>query len=179
MHCQPVQKLTDSILELQANLSSCLDWNALELSLRNVLHEFIEQILLPSLQEILDDRIGFLAALKQLAASKGMRFNGFRKTSVRIFTGSTLSISSPYFVKTKSKRKHKKDQHGTGCHLGLEVLGFIERTSANLASNVIQLAILCPSFNIARNVLHEQGIVLDIKTVQRLCRKFGQGAMKP
>jgi hypothetical protein len=142
-----------------------------------VLHEFIEQVLLPSLQAILDDRLEFLAALKQLAARKGMRFNGFRKTSVRIFTGRTLSISSPYFIKAKSKRKRKKAHKGSGCHLGLEVLGFIERTSANLASNVIQLAILCPSFNIARNVLHEQGIVLNVKTIQRLCRKFGHGAM--
>jgi hypothetical protein len=177
MHCQPVQKLTDTILELQTNLSSCLDWNALELSLRDVLHDFIDQILLPPLQAILDNRDKFLVALKQLAAKKGMRFCGFRKTSVRIFTGRTLSISSPYFVKAKSKKKRKRAPNGTGCHLGLEVLGFIERTSANLASNVIQLAILCPSFSIARNVLHEQGIVLDIKTVQRLCRKFGHGAM--
>lgn len=177
MHCLPVQKLTDAILELQAHLSSSLDWNDLERSLRDALNEFIDQTLLQSLQGILDDRIGFLAALKQLAARKGMRFSGFRKTSVRIFTGRTLSISSPYFVKAKSKRKRKRAPNGAGCHLGLEVLGFIERTSANLASNVIQLAILCPSFNIAGNVLHEQGIALDIKTIRRLCRKFGQDAM--
>ncbi len=106
-----------------------------------------------------------------------MRFCGYRKTSVRVFTGRTLSISSPYFVKAKAKRKRKRAPNGTGCHLGLEVLGFIERSSANLASNVIQLAILCPSFDIARKVLHEQGILLDVKTVQRLCRKFGCGAM--
>jgi len=177
MHCQPVQKFNSTLLELQANLSSSMDWNALELSLRDVLHGLIDQVLLPPLQTILDDREEFLVALKQLAARKGMRFCGFRKTSVRIFTGRTLSISSPYFVKAKSKRKRKRAPNGSGCHLGLEVLGFIERTSANLASNVIQLAILCPSFSIARNVLHEQGIVLNIKTVQRLCRKFGHGAM--
>lgn len=177
MLCQPTQELTDTILELQANLVSRLDWNNLEVSLRDALHTFIDQVLLQPLQAILDDRKGFLVALKKLAAQKGMRFSGFRKTSVRIFTGRTLSISSPYFVKAKSKRKRKKAPNGSGCHLGLEVLGFIERTSANLASNVIQLAILCPSFEIARNVLHEQGIILNIKTVQRLCRKFGNGAM--
>jgi len=119
MHCRPVQELTDTILELQTNLSSSLDWNALELSLRDVLHEFIAQVLLPPLQAILDDRDKFLVALKQLAAKKGMRFCGFRKTSVRIFTGRTLSISSPYFVKAKSKKNRKRAPNGSGCHLGL------------------------------------------------------------
>ncbi len=177
MHCQLLQEFADSILKIQANLSSNLDFNRLELSLRDAFYELTSQLLLQPLQDMLSDREKFLVALKQLAAKKGMRFCGFRKTSVRIFTGRTLSISSPYFVKAKSKRKRKKAPNGSGCHLGLEVLGFIERTSANLASNVIQLAILCPSFEIARKVLHEQSIVLDVKTVQRLCKKFGNGAM--
>jgi hypothetical protein len=177
MHSQPVSELTDTINDLLTNLSVSLDWNELEVSLRDVIHKFIEQVLLPPLQAVLDDRKGFLAILKQLAAKKGMRFCGYRKTSVRIFTGTTLSILSPYFVKVRPKRKRKRAPNGSGCHLGLEVLGFIERTSANLASNVIQLAILCPSFEIARKVLCEQGVVLDIKTIQRLCRKFGNGAM--
>lgn len=176
MHCKQLQEFTNSIDEIQADLSSSLDFNAFELSLRNAFHKLIDYILLPALQGLLNNCKWFLAALKQLAAKKGMRFCGFRKTSVRIFTGKTLSISSPYFVKAKSKRR-KRAPNGTGSHLGLEVLGFIERTSANLVSNVIQLAILCPSFEIARKVLHEQGVVLNIKTIQRLCRKFGNGAM--
>jgi hypothetical protein len=42
----------------------------------------------------------------------------------------------------------------------------------------MQLAILCPSFHVAGKVLQEQGIPLDVKTIRRLCRKFGQGAMR-
>ena len=178
MHCQPIQNLAETIHEIQSTLPVCLDWNAVERALRDVLHDFIDQILLPALQEILEDRRKFLPALKRIAARKGMRFCGFRTTSVRIFTGRTLTISSPWFTKAQSKRKRKKAPNGSGCHLGLEVLGFIERTSANLASNVMQLAILCPSFHIAGQVLQEQGISLDVKTIQRLCRKFGQGAME-
>jgi hypothetical protein len=178
MHSQPIQELTVTIRDMQEKLSSHLDWNALELSLRDALHDFIDRILLPPLQALLDDRQNFLPALKRLAVKKAMRFCGFRKTSVRIFTGRTLTIFSPYFIKAKPKRKRKRAPNGSGCHLGLEVLGFIERTSANLASNVMQLAILCPSFQIAGKVLQEQGVTLDVKTIQRLCRKFGQGAMK-
>jgi len=36
--------------------------------------------------------------------------------------------------------------------------------------------IACRSFDVARKVLDEQGISLDIKTIQRLCRKLGHGA---
>ncbi len=178
MHDLPLQQLADTLQKSQLCFSSSLDWNRLETSLRDALHDFIDQILRPVLKKLLEDRAGFLTALKQLAARKGMRFCGFRQTSVRIFTGRTLTISSPWFTKAPSKRKRKKAPNGSGCHLGLEVLGFIERTSANLASNVMQLAILCPSFHIAGKVLREQGIFLDVKTIQRLCRKFGQGAMR-
>ncbi|HHB75137.1 MAG TPA: hypothetical protein ENK84_01135 [Desulfobulbus sp.] len=178
MHDLPIQQLADTLQKIGASFSFSLDWNRFEIFLRDALYDFIDQIMLPALQAVLEDREGFLPALKQLAACKGMRFCGFRRTSVRIFTGRTLSISSPWFTKAPSKRKRKKAPNGSGCHLGLEVLGFIERVSTNLASNVMQLAILCPSFDIAGKVLREQGISLDVKTIRRLCRKFGQGALQ-
>jgi len=178
MHDLPIQQLADTLTKIGSCFSSTLDWNRLEISLRDTLYDFIDQLISPVLQAVLEDKEGFLPPLKQLAARKGMRFCGFRRTSVRIFTGRTLTISSPWFTKAPSKRKRKKAPNGSGCHLGLEVLGFIERVSANLASNVMQLAILCPSFHIAGTVLREQGILLDVKTIQRLCRKFGQGAMR-
>jgi hypothetical protein len=178
MYDLPIQQLADTLTKIGSCFSSTLDWNRLEISLRDTLYDFIDQLISPLLQAVLEDKEGFLPPLKQLAARKGMRFCGFRRTSVRIFTGRTLTISSPWFTKASSKRKRKKAPNGSGCHLGLEVLGFIERVSANLASNVMQLAILCPSFHIAGKVLREQGILLDVKTIQRLCRKFGQGAMR-
>ena len=178
MYDLPIQQLIDTLQEIQSSFSSNLDWNRLEISLRDTLYDFIDQMMLPVLQALLENRNGFLIARKQLAARKGMRFCGFRQTSVRIFTGRTLTISSPWFTKAPSKRKRKKAPNGSGCHLGLEVLGFTERVSANLASNVLQLAIQCPSFHIAGKVLQGQGISLDVKTIQRLCRKFGQEAMQ-
>jgi hypothetical protein len=54
------------------------------------------------------------------------------------------------------------------------LFGFIERLSKNLVSNVVQLALLCPSFNIARQALAEQAIEINVKTIQRLCQKLGQ-----
>lgn len=79
MHCEPLQKFTDSILEIQAKLSSDLDFNTLELSLRNAFHELVDHVLLPTLQTILDNRIWFLVALKQLAAKKGSGSVDFAK----------------------------------------------------------------------------------------------------
>lgn len=175
------QKFTDIIFGLEAELLSDMDFNAIEIRLRDAFHDLVDQTLLPTLQTILDNRDWFLSSLKQLAAKLGMRFCGYRKTNVRIFTGHTLTIFSPYFVKAKPKgkrgRKPRRAPNGTGRHLGLEILGFIERASANLASNVIQMAILCPSFKIAQQVLHEQGIKLDVKTMQRFCKKLSNEAM--
>ncbi len=94
MHDLPIQQLADTLQEIGSCFSFSLDWNRLEISLRDALHDFIDQIMLPVLQVLLEDRAYFLTALKQLAARKGMRFCGFRQTSVRIFTGRTLTISS-------------------------------------------------------------------------------------
>lgn len=80
----PIQQLADTLQKIGPCFSSSLDWNGLEIFLRDALHDFIDQILHPILKKLLEDRTGFLAALKQLAARKGMRFCGFRQASVRI-----------------------------------------------------------------------------------------------
>jgi len=53
--------------------------------------------------------------------------------------------------------------------LGLSVLGFIGFNSANITSEVVKLAVLCPSLQVAKDVLCERGIEIDIKTIRRLC----------
>jgi hypothetical protein len=54
------------------------------------------------------------------------------------------------------------------------VLGFIGRMSARLLSEVVQLAMLCPSLAVAQAVLARRGIEMDVKTVRRLCRDLGE-----
>jgi hypothetical protein len=78
-------------------------------------------------------------------------------------------IISPYFSKAASKRrpgpKSKKRQNGTGRHFGFDYLGFIGRCSTLLASLVAHSALLCPSFEVARQTLEKHAIKLNVKRV--------------
>ncbi|MCP4460676.1 MAG: hypothetical protein GY816_22035 [Cytophagales bacterium] len=53
------------------------------------------------------------------------------------------------------------------------MLGFIGRGSAWFVSEVVKMALLCPSFAVAKEVLAGRGIEIDVKTVRRLCRELG------
>jgi hypothetical protein len=111
----------------------------------------------------------------------GLRFNGYRPTSIRLLTGSSLKLQSPYFAKARSKRrpgrKSKKRKNGTGRHFGLDHLGFISRCSTLLGSVVVQAALLCPSFEIARRTLKSHAIDLNVKTIRRIAMDLAEEAM--
>ncbi len=53
------------------------------------------------------------------------------------------------------------------------MLGFVGLCSGNLVSEVVKLAVLCPSLEVAKAVLSERGIAMDVKTIRRLCRDLG------
>jgi hypothetical protein len=90
-------------------------------------------------------------------------------------------LRSPYFAKAKPKRrpgrKTKKRNKGTGRHFGLDYLGFICRCTALLGSVVSQAALLCPSFEIARQTLKCHAIDLNVKTIRRITLNLAQEAM--
>src|SRR5918997_7085745 len=89
-----------------------------------------------------------------LGGVRGMRFKEYRRVTVRVGQGPGIEVVAPYFVKAGAKRGRKKrGPNGRGAQLGLEVLGFIGRCSARLVSEVVQMAVLCPSFEVAHQVL--------------------------
>ena len=121
----------------------------------------------------------FLARLKQLGAAKGMRFKEYRTVKVYFATGKTMVITTPYFIKAKPKRGRKKQgPNGRGCHLGLEVLGLIGRSSSVLVSEVVKMAVLCPSLEVARRMLAERGIRIDVSTIRRFCRQLAEAGIR-
>jgi len=106
------------------------------------------------LEHLLDERLGdagWLAELKRLGGRLGLRFKEYRWVTVRLCHGQCVRLRTPYFVKARPKRGRKKrGPNGRGTHLGLEVLGFMGRCSARLGSDVVELALLCPSLEVAR-----------------------------
>lgn len=176
----PFDPLAEQIQSFLSNFKEHLDINQLLEELRTAMIFWIEQWVVSAVQNQLRSP-DFLTALKMTAAKSGHRFHGFKPTGIRLLSGNSISIDSPYFIKAESKRrrgrKSKKRTAGTGCHFGLAYLGFLSRSSTLLLSSAVQSALLCPSFEIAARSLQSFGIQLDVKTIQRFCLDLGMNAM--
>ena len=175
-----LKALTEQIQTSLSNFAGHLDINRLLGDIRAAMILWIEQLVVSAVQQQFRSP-DFLTTLKMIAAKSGLRFHGFKPTGIRLLSGNSICIDSPYFAKAKSKkrcgRKSKKRTAGTGCHVGLAYLGFLSRSSTLLVSSVVQSALLCPSFEIAARTLQSYGIRLDVKTIQRFCRDLGMKAM--
>ena len=167
--------LTEATTDFQYNRNV----NILCKQLRNRILDLVEAFIAPVIEDVLCDP-DFLPQLKVGAGKMGLRFNGYRPSSIRLLTGRSFKVRSPYFSKTVSKRrgpKSKKRQNGTGRHFGFDFLGFIGRCSTMLVSLVAQAALLCPSFEIARQTLNTHAINLNVKTIRRITINLAKEAM--
>lgn len=169
-----IEEVKAQIAELEENLKDGLDFSEVEKELTEILDGFSAEVLEDLLNEILADP-DVVACLKQVGGQLGMQVKEYRTVRVRLANGKTIRVRSPYFVKArpKQRRKKKRGPNGSGRHVGLEVLGLIGRCSGNLVSRVVQMAVLCPSLEVAKAVLCEQGIELDVKTIRRFCGELG------
>ena len=171
----------EQIQRATADFQTSHNVNQLLSDVRTILIRFVEELIVSVVQELLSDH-HFLENLKVLAAKSALRFNSYKPTSIRLLSGKSLSIDSPYFAKVAAKdrrgRKSKKRKAKSGDHLGLSYLGFIGRCSGILTSSAVQAALLCPSFEIAARTLHCFGIKMNIKTIQRLILATGNQAMQ-
>jgi len=58
-----------------------------------------------------------------------------------------------------------------------EVLGFLGRCSSMFMDEVVQMALLCPSLEVAHEVFSSRGIQVDVKTIRRLCGLLGAAGL--
>ena len=125
------------------------------------------------LERLLADK-EILKEVRRFGGKLAYRFVSYQEVTLRLANGKSLKVRSPYFVKAKPKRGRKKrGPNGRGCHLLLELLGFMGRCSILFVSEVVQMALLCPSFAVAHEVLSLRGIWVDVKTIRRLCGMLG------
>lgn len=176
---QAVSQLVKVRIEsLAQELSKTYDFAAFEQEVNELIQQVCTVIAAIKLTEILTSA-DFLTNLKQLGGRQGLRFKEYRTVTVYLATGKTMLIPTPYFVKAKPKRGRKKQgPNGRGCHLGLAVLGLIGRSSSILVSEVVKMAVLCPSLEIAREMLVGRGIAIDVSTIRRFCRQLGEEGMR-
>jgi hypothetical protein len=166
--------------EAVADFQNHRNVNTLCEQVKNGLLLHVEAFLVPVIEKLLCDP-QLMLELKVGAGKMGLRFNAYRPSSIRLLTGNALKVRSPYFSKTSTKRrpgpKSKKRNKGTGRHFGLDYLGFICRCTTLLGSVVSQAALLCPSFEIARQSLKCHAIDLNVKTIRRITLNVAQEAM--
>ena len=159
---------------LTQEMAETLDFATFEQELDELMSQVCTVISAIKLTELLTSA-EFLAKLKQLGARKGMRCKEYRTVTVYFATGKTMLIPTPYFVKAQPKRGRKKPgPNGGGSHLGLAVLGLIGRSSAVLVSEVVKMALLSPSFEIAKEMLAGRGVQIDVSTMRRFCRQLAE-----
>ena len=167
-------QVKEKIAELTNDLKESYDFQKVEEMIAEIVDDVTTSILQICLKEVLEDP-NFLVLLKQSGLNQGMRFHGFREISVYVYTGQRVKVRSPYFVRVQKKRGRKKaGPNGRGVHLGLEVLGFLGRGSVKFVSWVVKLAVLVPSYGIAKEVLLDMGIKLSVNTIRRFCRELGR-----
>jgi hypothetical protein len=158
----------------ERDLREHLDVSEIEQHLSRMANQVVASVLEKLLNKILGDE-AFLRDLKHLGGCVAMRFKEYRPVTLRLGHGETIQVSAPYFLKATPKRgKKKRGPNGRGSSLGLDVLGFIGRCSPKLVSSVVQMALLCPSIAVSKEVLCRQGIEINTKTIRRLCRELGR-----
>ena len=166
-----------TVAERRELLAQDLDFAGLEQAITARLNELgaelVKQVVEPLLVEA-----GYLERVKRLGGQRGLKFKEYRAVRVRLGTGQWIEIKTAYFVKAqpKSRKRRVKRQRrgGRGAYLGLEALGFLGHYSGSLVSEVVEMALLCPSLAVAQTVLARRGLALDVKTVRRLCGELGQ-----
>jgi len=171
-----VNNLTTKINELVGKLKEEFDYNLFEKEMVKAVNESLSPMIQEVLIEVLADK-KFLATLMVLAGQKCLSYEGHRLIDVSILNGQRILLPSPYFFNRSKKQGRKKQGRKTGnnidCHLGLSSLGFISNHSGNLANEVCKTVMISPSYEMAKTLLEDRGIRLDIKAIERICRDIG------
>ena len=137
-----------------------------------------EEKIIAAIQELLHD-VQFFALLKMYGQKVACRFIRWQKLRIRLSSGRWYEVISPVFLRAKPKdgRRRKKRSKVTR-HLGLELLGFEHRCSPLLIYNSVQIAVLCPSFDIATNVLRDFGVRMNHRLLQDLCYRVADRVLE-
>jgi hypothetical protein len=92
--------------------------------------------------------------------------------TLRLLGGLVVWITTVYCGPTAGTGKRRR-REGSGLYPELAVLGIHEGVSPALASHVGRLTALLPSYEVAREELHQRGSPMGIKVVHRIARQVG------
>ena len=166
------------IARLSEELSKTWDFRQFEDDLMKLMNQ-LEACLIKYILEYHLTDPSVLTRLKLLGGKLGLKFKEYRTLRIRLSSGLQITVTTPYFLRAKPKRgRKKKGPNGRGKHLGLEVLGILGKVSPAFLSKTVQMALLCPSYEVAKAVFEEQGVQINVKTLRSYCKLAGIEGMK-
>jgi hypothetical protein len=113
-------------------------------------------------------RSGFINAL-----AKGRN----RKISVRLLGGVMMWVTSLYCEPKRGLFRKANDQ-AVGLNIELAQFGFGKKESPGMETRIARQTAICPSFEMARNELQRDGIVLSVKAIRRVAQQCGDDLLK-
>jgi len=137
------------------------DLDAFEQELQNLLRQLYGEIMRELLREV-GCSLAFKKRLQCLALSFGLSSLKLRWTRIQIGTGEWIKYRSYYAHQTVAGYR------GVNRQLSHVYWGCVNRASPKYLSLVSMMSVVCPSFEVARQVLGEQGVAANYRRIRRL-----------
>ena len=129
------------------------------------LHRFVQQLYGEIMRHLLEE-VGssraFKKKLKILGLSMGLSSLKLRHTRIQIGTGEWIEYRSYY------AHRSLNDNRSINRQLSHLYWGCVDRASPRYLSTASMMSVVCPSYEVARQVLEQQGIQANYKRIRRL-----------
>lgn len=142
------------------------DFAAFEQEVQSLLRQLHGEIMRELLGEVGSSQ-AFKNKLKALGLSFGLSRLKLRSTRIQVGTGQWVDYRSYY------AHEVKKGYRGANRQLSHVYWGCVDRASPKYLSTACMMSITCPSFEIAKQVMGEQGIQADYRRIRRLSAHGG------
>jgi len=113
----------------------------------------------------------FLAKIRS-QVNESYTFHETREVNVKMPFGTTQKLKSHYFRNVSSTSSKSKKNEGKGTHIFLDLLGFENLCSQELFSKSAKMNAICPSAQIASNLLKDDGIILSQNKIREMSNSF-------
>jgi len=175
--CQEIEDVYDLLQELEQEIrqiSSPEELDALEREIMGYTNFLAALLLQKKLQASLDseEQQEKEAELMRLWP-KRMKSEGYEIVRIHTAGGFCIQVRARYYRRACYRRNGKRYK---GVYGGLILLGIHDRCTPGLAAMVSAWSALLSSFEEVRQVLSEQGMILDVKVIRKLAYRYADRA---
>lgn len=156
----------EEFVSTEVKSADSFDFSAFERCLNSKLNNLQDDVSSKVLENLMDQP-SFVSAIKSYGSNLGLSRLEKRPVQVQFRTGNKRTIKSWY----------AKREVGGGDlerHIGLSYLGFIKKASPLYVSTSSLFSVLCPSYDVAKQLMGELGIVGKYNRIRDLSLSLGR-----